>query len=108
MSRFDFRAWDKDKKEFLYFSLDCLEILTADEIDFIGNSDKEICTGLKDKNGKEIYDGDILGFPDGDKHYVEWNDRKACWEMGGHDLYLWSIEKEVIGNIYEDRGGLLD
>lgn len=132
MREIKFRVWDKDTKHMHICGEDI-----HDEIDFEYETNKAYyynlqngCgslredssyilmqyTGLHDKNGKEIFEGDIVNcqtkygkakaiikFIDG--KFVAYWDSKITHPKNGHHIACYDINKrfEVIGNIYENK-----
>jgi len=119
MRTIKFRAWDTRFNDMHYYA----DVRTW----HLNTPDLEECTlmqytGLKDENGKEIYEGDVVvrvedvvaetigGYqryePEGQIGSVEFNNGAFFVSGGnfysyGEQMFLWS-DLEVIGNIYED------
>lgn len=116
-----FRVWDNISKKFLEHTEDIFINLKGKifEQDYgSGGYETELIeqmyelmqfTGLIDKNGKEIYEGDILKRPDSEINYiVVFNGGCFCIQdsenkhhnltlLGGVNIFL-----EIIGNTYKN------
>ena len=119
MREIKFRAWVKEKKAiFEVILIDYVTKKVTYLLERVGHllsirdakfNDIEFMqyTGLKDKNNKEIYDGDI--FHIGSKkilYVVEWIDcglkGRQIKNISWIGLDYWKDDIEVIGNIYEN------
>ena len=120
MREIKFRAWLKEKKiigkvlgidilhKEIYFSnenINCYEYTEFKDIELMQY------TGLKDKNEKEIYEGDIVKI-DRQLFIVSYMEEKASYMLDEIDSFMsdylsnYNISKlEIVGNIYENTIG---
>ncbi|KHO63375.1 phage uncharacterized protein TIGR01671 [Thermoanaerobacter sp. YS13] len=121
MREIKFRAWHKERKEMYYQD----KPIQADFI-FMGNTLAVDCkqikefipyekvvlmqyTGLKDKNNKEIYEGDIVRYFDGMTGGIYFDEEFAAFRIEWLKCDKYSnIEEiiakncEVVGNIFQN------
>jgi uncharacterized phage protein (TIGR01671 family) len=103
MREIKFRAWHKEYKCFVNLNLLKVNInLSTGQLYYDGDlnvSDRYILqqfTALKDKNGGDIYEGDILD----NLEIVKFSEGAFLTSIGA--LCLSANHREVIGNIYEN------
>ena len=113
MRELKFRAWvsygEKLEKPNYSLDYDCLDRFFEDNDENDTDQCIEQYTGLRDKNGKEIYEGDIVlntYYDDGEIYKVLWVDDSVAFGMESlEDMELYKLPLEslkVIGNIHEN------
>ena len=60
-------------------------------------------TGILDKNGKKIFEGDIVESPNGTQGFIEWQNAECAFlvNIGDDWQTMDDCPYEVIGNIYD-------
>lgn len=114
MRELKFRVWDKLDKEFAQ-RIECLlDMSVAERVFALDDDDGKLIieqyTGHKDKNGKEIYEGDIVKSIFTHRLYQvvyrQWDASFVCENDEWEEILLFiSNERpslEVIGNIHEN------
>ncbi|MBC1491417.1 hypothetical protein HCI99_06220 [Listeria booriae] len=125
MRPIEFRAWDETEKRWLnideffifydgtIFLVKWLDDSVYDDavtLDRAGEDIKlEQYTGLRDKNGNKIFEGDICWNEPNELYGLVFYDEKTTKvkfrfsdEMRSSDLYEWSDEVEIRGNIHDN------
>ncbi|MGX5377588.1 YopX family protein [Ligilactobacillus sp. LYQ135] len=118
--RFKCRAWDKKRQKYIYNIQNGAEVYDyhSGHTDYLAYNElleadsfiKEQCTGLKDKNGKMIYEGDIFKSVYTKNTYVVVREKHfACFSYKHKNVGtmlsegdIANYELEVVGNIHEN------
>ena len=113
MRELKFRFWDPKDKAMIYD----VTMFTEDSkrVGVLYAWDDRVVmqyTGLKDKNGKNIYEGDMVSVdvskPEFGEQQFAVTFNEYFWDAGGLELSKQNIDIfniNVVGNIYEDKNG---
>jgi len=111
MREIKFRIWDSTYKKFVFFE----GIFNSLPCDYLVGEIGQQYTGLKDRNGKDIYEGDLINFSwqvgheefyDDKNQEVFYNNESASFVFGKDKICM--LDRvvydtlEVVGNVFEN------
>lgn len=117
-----FKGKRVDNGEWVYGFLTCrnyIDVLTQ-KVCYDGEEELTYCTvehcqvdantvgqytGLTDKNGKKMFEGDIVESPNGTQGFIEWQNAECAFlvNIGDDWQTMDDCPYEVIGNIYDNK-----